>query len=74
MSKCLGRERNNLYKNQEYAPDYAPNWEYGKKRLGSCGPKFNKMSARKPLMFKTVSLNDDFLDPEIPIRCKSRGE
>ena len=57
-------ERGMMIKNVEYAPDYKPNYEYGKKSLGSCGIKFAKMSSRKPLNLGHVSLNDDWLDPE----------
>lgn len=69
-------ERGMMIKNVEYAPDYKPNYEYGKKNLGSCGIKFAKMSSRKPLNLGHASLNDDWLDPETfnkvhPFRVKS---
>ena len=72
ISKIPGRERNGgLYKDPEYAPDYAPNYEFGKKGLGSCGPKFEKVSNRKPMIISSVSLYDAFIDPEIPVKFKS---
>lgn len=62
MSKQKGRDFKFLYKNDDYSPDYQPNFEFGKKQLGSPGPKFEKMSPRKPLAFVSASINEDFFD------------
>lgn len=53
-----------MIKSVEYAPDYKPNYEYGKRGLGSVGMKFEKMSSRKPLISGKITLNDDWLDPD----------
>ena len=60
----MGRSdgKNSLFKSLEYAPDYEPNFEFGKKTIGSCGPKFEKLSHRKPLGKRSTSLNESFLD------------
>jgi len=62
MSKTRGRDYKFLYKNTEYAPDYQPNPEVGRRQLGSPGPKFEKVSARKPVHYVSPSINEDFFD------------
>jgi len=48
MRKTNGREDNKIYENKEFAPDYNPNYEFGKVGLGSCGPALHKIPSRKP--------------------------
>ena len=31
-----------MYVSKEHAPEYNPNYEYGKKRIGTSGPKFDR--------------------------------
>lgn len=64
FSKSRGRTANSFYKNLEYSPDYAPDFEFGKKRLGSCGVKFERMSGRKAFHFVSDSKNENFLDTD----------
>ena len=63
MKKSRGRDTQLLYKNLEFAPDYDPNFEYGKKRLGSSGPKFELNSPRKDMIHISYSSSDNFFDP-----------
>jgi len=62
LTKSLGRDHKPMYKEAPYSPDYTPNFEYGRKGLGSCGPKFNKVSARKAVEYKSPSINQSFFD------------
>jgi len=62
MSKSKGRDYKFLYRNTEYSPDYQPNFEFGKRQLGSPGPRFEKMGSRKPTNFVSASINEDFFD------------
>jgi len=43
MTKTLPRDNKFLFKSLEYSPDYEPNFEFGKKTLGSPGAKFEKI-------------------------------
>jgi hypothetical protein len=72
ISKSLGRDRSALYLNKQYSPDYAPNFEFGRKGLGSCGPMFNKVSQRKPMLNLTMTISDQLPDPNNSIRAQSR--
>ena len=63
FNKSRGRV-NTFYKNLEYSPDYQPNFEFGRKQLGSCGSKFEKVSPRKPFHYTSDSTNENFLDTE----------
>ncbi|EGR27995.1 hypothetical protein IMG5_185190 [Ichthyophthirius multifiliis] len=60
IKASLGREDNKIYENKEFAPDYNPNYEFGKKTLGSCGPSFHKIPARKTFEKKTITYNENF--------------
>jgi len=62
MNKSMGREGNSMYKSLEYSPDYAPNFEFGKKSLGSPGPSFDRMSSRKTLAHISYSINENPFD------------
>jgi len=64
MTKTMGRDYKFLYRNTEYSPDYQPNFEFGRKQLGSPGPKFEKTSSRKAVNFVSASINEDFFDME----------
>ncbi|CAD8209409.1 unnamed protein product [Paramecium pentaurelia] len=52
LEKQLSRDQMLIYKKKEFAPDYKPNFEYGKKQLGSCGAPFYKLEQRKDIMTK----------------------
>ncbi|EGR28162.1 hypothetical protein IMG5_182090 [Ichthyophthirius multifiliis] len=62
IKTSLGREDNKIYQNKQFAPDYYPNYEYGKKTLGSCGPAFNKIPSRKKLEKQQITYNENFFD------------
>ena len=64
FSKSKGRASNNFYRDLEYSPDYAPNFEFGRKQLGSCGPRFEKLSPRKAFHHVSESNNENFLDAD----------
>jgi len=64
MNKTLGRDLKFLFKSMEYSPDYEPNFEFGRKGLGSPGPRFEKVTARKSMGFKSPSINQNFFDPK----------
>jgi len=59
MKKKLGRD-NKFFKNLEFAPDYEPNSEVGKRQLGSCGPKFDLVSPRKPMIHVSPCTSENF--------------
>jgi len=63
MKKSRGRDKQLLYKNLEFAPDYSPNFEVGKRSLGSCVPKFDMYSPRKDVAHVSYSSSDNFFDP-----------
>jgi len=63
LRKSMGRSKQLLYKNLEYAPDYTPNYEVGRKQLGSCGPEFQKNCPRKTQIYSSYYKNEDFFDP-----------
>ena len=46
----------------EYAPDYTPDFEIVKKGLGSCGPKFQKLQARKVFYKVSSATSDNFFN------------
>ena len=48
MKKSRARNFNDFFKSLEYSPDYEPNFDFGKKKVTSTGPKFDLMSPRKP--------------------------
>ena len=54
--------RSYLYRSLEYSPDYEPNYEFGKKKVSSPGPKFERLSSRKPVYRISASTNDNYLD------------
>eukprot|EP01016_Furgasonia_blochmanni_P046119 TRINITY_DN6596_c0_g1_i3.p1 TRINITY_DN6596_c0_g1~~TRINITY_DN6596_c0_g1_i3.p1 ORF type:complete len:368 (+),score=65.20 TRINITY_DN6596_c0_g1_i3:95-1105(+) len=57
-----GREDNKMYKRVDFAPDYKPNFEYGKKRILAFGMKFEKMSGRKPTHKESYTKNETRFD------------
>ena len=57
MKKAPARNFSDFFKNLEYSPDYAPNFDFGKKKLTSTGPKFDLMSPRKPY-YRIAGLSD----------------
>ena len=63
MKKSRGRDTQLLYKSLEFAPDYDPNFEVGKKRLGTSGPKFEFHSPRKDIVHLSYSSSENFFDP-----------
>ncbi|CAD8185264.1 unnamed protein product [Paramecium octaurelia] len=52
LEKQLSRDQMLIYKKKEFAPDYKPNFEFGKKKLGSCGAPFYKLEQRKDILTK----------------------
>lgn len=62
MSKTMGREDNKMYENKEFAPDYQPNYEFGRKGLGSCGPPLHKTPSRRPNHRPALTQNENFFD------------
>jgi hypothetical protein len=60
LTKSQGRGKNKLIK-EVYAPDYNPNYEYGKRRLPTVA-SFDKLSPRKPMSFKSITITDKFYD------------
>ncbi|KAL4504067.1 hypothetical protein ABPG72_022697 [Tetrahymena utriculariae] len=62
MRKTIGREDNKIYENKEFAPDYHPNYEFGKKGLGTSGPLFHKIPSRKPFHKAALTHNENFYD------------
>ncbi|CAD8119796.1 unnamed protein product [Paramecium sonneborni] len=52
MNKSLSREQMTVYKRKHYAPDYEPNFEFGRRKLGSAGPKFDSKKGRDDIMTK----------------------
>lgn len=47
LENLTGREKNNMYSSMILSPDYAPNFESGKKRLATSIVPFTKMLPRK---------------------------
>jgi hypothetical protein len=52
MDKFLSRDQLMIYKKKNYAPDYQPNFEFGRKGLGSCGAAFDRYEERKDIFVK----------------------
>ncbi|CAD8210745.1 unnamed protein product [Paramecium pentaurelia] len=52
MNKSMSREQMTVYKRKHYAPDYEPNFEFGRRKLGSAGPKFDSKKGRDDIMTK----------------------
>lgn len=48
-----------IYKKKQFAPDYHPNFEFGRKQLGSCGAAFDKLEKRKDIMTKIPPYNNE---------------
>lgn len=69
ISKSYGREKNGLYESSEYNPTYAPNYDFVRKNMGSCGISFKLMAKRKPLVNLTVCTSDTLTDPEVLTRA-----
>lgn len=63
MKKTLPRDDKLMFKSLEYSPDYAPNFEIGKKRLGSCGAPFEKGTPRKAMIHVSPCSNEIYVDP-----------
>jgi len=62
LTKSLGRNTGNKFlKSQEYAPDYNPNYEYGRRKLPVV-PGFDKLTPRKPVSFNSCTITDKFYD------------
>ncbi|CAD8066334.1 unnamed protein product [Paramecium primaurelia] len=59
LDKQLSREQMIIYKKKQFAPDYHPNFEYGRKQLGSCGAAFDKLEKRKDIMTKIPPYNNE---------------
>ncbi|CAD8111993.1 unnamed protein product [Paramecium sonneborni] len=57
LEKLLSRDQMLIYKKKEFAPDYKPNFEFGKKSLGSCGAPFYKLEQRKDILTKIPPYN-----------------
>lgn len=62
MLKTMGREDNKIYENKEFAPDYNPNYEFGRTGLGSCGPPIHKIPSRKPFHKTGLTQNEEFFN------------
>ena len=43
-----------MYISKEYAPEYDPNYEYGKKKDGLVIPKFSKVTGRDVKSYNTT--------------------
>lgn len=63
MKKSRGRD-NQFFKTLEFAPDYEPNFEVGKKKIGSPGPKFEFNSPRKDVVHYSYCSSDNFFTPD----------
>ncbi|CAD8114705.1 unnamed protein product [Paramecium sonneborni] len=59
LEKQLSRDQMIIYKKKQFAPDYQPNFEFGKKQLGSCGAPFDKLEQRKDIMTKIPPYNHE---------------
>ncbi|CAD8172101.1 unnamed protein product [Paramecium octaurelia] len=59
LQKQLSRDQMIIYKKKQFAPDYHPNFEFGKKQLGSCGAPFDKLEMRKDIMTKIPPYNHE---------------
>ena len=59
MNKNLPRD-SKFCKTLEYAPDYDPKFEFGKKQLLSCGAPFDTMTSRNSQVKPYVSTNEDY--------------
>ncbi|CAD8147606.1 unnamed protein product [Paramecium pentaurelia] len=59
LEKQLSRDQMIIYKKKQFAPDYHPNFEFGKKQLGSCGAPFDKLEQRKDIMTKIPPYNHE---------------
>lgn len=70
FEKVAPRNFSDFFKSLEYAPDYAPNYEFGKRRIGSTGPGFDKMSPRKPY-YKIAPSTEGYTDYERSHRSES---
>ncbi len=46
----------------DFAPDYKPDFEYGKKKLGKTGPNFEKLPPRKPMNKRPATANENYFD------------
>ena len=43
MAFKKGREDNKMYENKQFAPDYNPNYDFGRKTICTAGPKHSTM-------------------------------
>jgi hypothetical protein len=67
MEKILSRDQMLIYKKKNYAPDYQPNFEFGRRYhrtsflrgLGSCGASFDKLEKRKDIFFKKLPYTNE---------------
>lgn len=56
----IGREKNPMYLNKEFSPDYNPHLEYNKKRLNLLTPNFRKQARKKDNTKRSETNNEDF--------------
>jgi len=51
-----------MYLDKQFAPDYKPLFEFGKKRLNTSIPSFRKTLSRKSMAIKSITNNEDFFN------------
>ena len=51
-----------MYKKVDFAPDYKPDFEFGKKKIGFTVPCFDKIPQRKPMHKRPATANENCFD------------
>ena len=60
-----------MYVNKEFAPDYNPNFEYGKEKIGKQVIPFQKMMSRKYIPKNPATTNENFFDWDYYTKTKN---
>jgi len=68
MGRSSGRDQ--MTSHEKPLPDYDPNYEIGKRGLGSSGLHFFKQLSRKPIEHKSYCMNDEFFDIDASVTLK----
>jgi len=68
MGRSSGRDQ--MTSREKPLPDYDPNYEIGKRGLGSSGLHFFKQLSRKPIEHKSYCMNDEFFDIDASVTLK----